>query len=46
MIRRPTSASDSNIEIMDEGFLIRVALELEDAEHAATIVNTVVDTLP
>ena len=33
-----------NIEIMDEGFLIRVVLELENAEHAATIVNTVVDT--
>ena len=33
-----------NIEIMDEGFLIRVVLESAEPEHAATIVNTVVDT--
>ena len=32
------------VEIIEEAFLIRVALELPNAEHAATIVNAVVDS--
>ena len=32
------------VEIVKEAYLIRVALELPNAEHAATIINAVVDS--
>ncbi len=33
-----------SVDIMDNAYMIRVALELTDAQQAATIVNTVVET--
>ena len=33
-----------SVDIMDSAYMIRVALELPNPEHAATIVNTVIET--